>query len=101
MFFFVCAPALAAAQIQVSTEADLRVALLQASPGTTIQLTADITLTGDLPSVSRNLTIDGGGTATQLLLGGSADADFFVDGFRGGRRVDGARRRDGELRDLW
>jgi autotransporter-associated beta strand protein len=47
--------------IQVATESELRAALTATAPTTTIQLIANITLTGDLPAVSGNLTIDGAG----------------------------------------
>src|SRR5829696_3870977 len=53
----------ASAQTIVTTEAQLRAALTNPAV-TQIVLGADITLTtGDLPSVSRAMTIDGGGHA--------------------------------------
>jgi fibronectin-binding autotransporter adhesin len=54
-------PAFAAAQTtSVSTEAQLSAAISLGSPGT-ILFVNDITLTGDLPAVAANLTIDGAG----------------------------------------
>ena len=45
----------------VATETDLRQALATAAPEDTIVFAADITLTGDLPIIDSDLTIQGGG----------------------------------------
>lgn len=47
----------------VSTDAELRAAILAAEDGDTITFANDITLTGDLPAVQKNITIDGAGHA--------------------------------------
>ena len=47
----------------VTTEAQLRAAISTATPGDTIILGTDITLSADLPSIATALTINGGGHA--------------------------------------
>ena len=54
-------PALALAQVHVSTEAELRAAITTATAGSIIVLDANVTLTADLPSIETDLTFDGSG----------------------------------------
>src|SRR3954465_12190141 len=73
------APALA--QTHVADEAALRQAILNAAPGDTIVLDANITLTaGDLPSVAANITLNGDG---HTLSGGGQFRGLLVAGFGG------------------
>src|SRR5215218_6606374 len=53
--------ALAQSSTIVTTEAQLRTALQSLSAGDTVTLGANITLTGDLPSISTSMVFDGGG----------------------------------------
>src|SRR4051812_34922675 len=76
-------PAFASAQdpIKVSSDAELRAALSTAAPGSTILFGDNITLSGELPTVSTGLVIDGGG---HTLSGNSQFRGFFVAGFSDG-----------------
>src|SRR5688500_17597026 len=75
-------PSAAHAQV-VTTEAELRSAILAAVSGTTITFGANISLTADLPALSTDgLTIDGGGFT---LSGGGLYRGFTVAAFFGGR----------------
>jgi autotransporter-associated beta strand protein len=63
--------------ILVSTEAQLRQAIQNANDGDTITLTADITLTSDLPPVLTNVTLQAG---NHVLDGASVYRILFAQG---------------------
>src|ERR1700736_2581656 len=77
------APALAHAQttFTVTTEDGLRSALVNAQNGDAIVFGNTITLSGDLPTVQRNITIDGGGFS---LSGNNQYRGLFVAAFAAG-----------------
>lgn len=70
-----CARSAAAQTIDVTTEAELRGAILVTHSGGAIHFQADITLTAELPAIQQNITIDGNG---HTLSGGGAFRGFFV-----------------------
>jgi len=74
-------PALHAATINVSSDAELRAAITSAAASDTILFANDITLAADLPVVQKSLTIDGAGHA---LDGASLYRGFFIANFNGG-----------------
>src|SRR5436190_11043578 len=74
------AASFAQSTVHVSDDATLRNALSVSSSGDTIVFDNSITLVGDLPSVSRDITIDGGGFA---LNGNTKYRGFFVARFEG------------------
>ncbi len=74
------APGVAAAQTQVANETDLRAALTNPAV-TSIVFTDNITLTADLPSISKDLTIDGNG---KFLSGNNQFRGLFVLAGEGG-----------------
>ena len=67
-------PALAT-DFPVNSDASLRAAITSAGNGDTITFTGDITLTGDLPAVQSNVTIDG---QSHTLSGNNQFRGFFV-----------------------
>jgi hypothetical protein len=56
-----CARTAAAQTVDVTTEAELRGAILVTHSGGAIHFQADITLTADLPAIQQDITIDGHG----------------------------------------
>ena len=71
---FFAAPAVRAATVNVSTDAELRAAITSVTSGDTIAFTADITLAADLPAVQTSVTIDG---ASHALDGAGAYRGLF------------------------
>lgn len=63
--------------IEVSNEAELASAILNASDGETITFTADIALTADLPAIQASVTIDGGGFTLYGTDPNTVDAPSF------------------------
>lgn len=75
------ASAIAQTTFSVATEAQLRTAIASATAGDSIVLTADVTLTtGELPSISTDITIDGGG---HTLSGNDQFRGLLVAAFGG------------------
>lgn len=73
-----------AADFPVGTNAELRAALdptTGAQDGDTVTFTADITLTGDLPAVQRNVTIQSASGEHFTLDGGGQFRGFLVARF--------------------